>query len=177
MEVQVRVHSVGRPAEAQDDDDALGERLVALVRDAMTRGGAPPAAVVVTGERVDVVPLAPVVEAKMSPAAFLAGLTRHPIGGGTAEAVGLIGTFRVHRAPEDPGVPIVMVFLEWTDCRWWQWRALLETGDLRALRPDTETLLRATDGTAKPARLGGWWSLGRRHAIDLAWQKREPVIH
>jgi hypothetical protein len=174
MDLQVRVQSLARRG---DDDDSLGEYLAALVTDAARRGGAPAAAIVVGSGRVDIVPLAPIAQANVPVPAFLAGLTHSPFGDEPPDAVGLIGTFRMRRKPGDPGVPVAMVFLEWTDCRWWQWRALLDVEAGRAtLREDTETILRAVDGTPKPARLGGWWSLGRRRPVRLEWHRREPIV-
>src|SRR5688572_11421317 len=122
MDIRVRVQSAPRAGDA-DDDDGIGENLVGIVRHALGRGGAPGAGVIVRPDRFDVVPLGPVIQAKMSPSWFLAGLSRTPINGGEVEAVGVIGTFRMRRRQDGtPGIPVAMVFLEWADCRWWQWR-------------------------------------------------------
>jgi hypothetical protein len=176
MELQVRVQSV--PTDGIGSDDALGERLVSLLHGAVQRGGAPASAMVVTPDRIDIVPLRPVVEAKMRPGLFLAGLSRGAFGSEAPIAVGLIGTFTWRRTREDAGIPLVMTFLEWADCRWWQWRALVDPGaSPLAIRHDTETTLRAVDGAARPDGLGGWWSLGRRRPVDLRWRRTDPVVY
>jgi hypothetical protein len=171
MDLQIRVQSVAREGL---DDEALGEQLVRLVRGAQGRGSAAAAAVVVGAERIDIVPLAPIVQARMRPAWFVAGLSRSPFGEVAPDAVGLIGTFRYRRGPDDPGAPIALSFLEWTDCRWWEWRALI---DGTALRDDTETVRRAVDGVPRPDGLGGWWSLGRRRGVAFRWRRSgAPVL-
>jgi hypothetical protein len=87
-------------------------------------------------------------------------------------------------ASDGPGVPVGVVFLEWADCRWWHWRAVLGA-DGRPLEGG-ETLWRAVDGDALPTGVGRWWSLGRLSgnvvqyaapdADDLD-DRPSPVVH
>jgi hypothetical protein len=183
MRIELRIQTLTR--EAAGDDDRVGHRLVTLLRAALDRGAAPPAAVIVRPEQFDLVLLDSLARHHVSPMAFLAALTRSRMDhAGPVEAVGVLGTFRAVRrldgspvpaAPTPPGVPMGMVFLEWGDGRWWHWRSLLEatTADLR---DDTETLSRAVDGSPKPTRLGGWWSLGRRRELGLLMTRTAPEL-
>lgn len=158
------------------DDDALGDRLVDLVRTGVRRGQAPAVAVCVRDDRVDLLALGALAEAKVPPGPFLAGLTRSELAGsGPPLAVGVMGTFQLRRRPGDAGVPVALVFLEWADCRWWQWQTLIEASG-RGLREETEVVARATDGDPKPNRLGGWWSLGRRRAMSVRLERTEPTL-
>lgn len=156
LRLRVRVLT-RRPA---DDDDDEGEHLVSLVTDALGRGGAGAVAVVVRAERTELVEARGVVEAGLSLPMFLAGLTRsEPEGQGLPCAVGLAGRFRLVRS--GGGAPVALAFLEWPDCRWWQWRGVLDARG--ALVPEGETRRRAIDGDSLEGGLGRWWSLGRRH--------------
>ena len=112
MDFSVRVQSMVREV---SDDDATGEKLVEAVRRSLGRGGAPPAAVIVCPERIDLVPLGPVVQANMAIPMFLAGLTRGAFHRGEpVDAVGLVGTFELRQnGPQAVPVPMAMVFLEW----------------------------------------------------------------
>jgi hypothetical protein len=154
------------------DEQALGERLARLVKTALEGGGAPTVAVSVRRERVEIVPLGPIIEAKRHPGRFLCALTRWDSAElGEQECTGIIGRMRMRRSDGDAWVPLAMVFLEWPDGRWWQWKALLDAeGKLLA---DTETINRAIDGLARPAGLGGWWSIGRRENLVLNLERAE----
>lgn len=160
------------------DDDTLGEHLVSVVRRGLVRGGAPPVAVTIRGNRLDMFMLREVVEASVSPQMFLAGLSHSVIpDGDRVDAVAVMGTFRFHhRGRQGPGVPTAMVFLEWGDCRWWQWRGLLEV-DSKTLIEATETRGRAVDGVPKPLRLGGWFSLARRRRLSVKLDWTAPLVH
>ena len=159
------------------DDDALGEQLVDLTLRAVARGSAPPVVACVRERRVDLFPAVEVVRAGFSPNWFAATLTRAtPDDDGPVLAVGLLGTHQMRRRGEQEGVPIALVFLEWADCRWWSWRALV-TADGRGLRDGSELRGRARDGVAKPARLGGWWSRGRRLNVTTHLDRTEGLVH
>lgn len=174
MTLQVQVHTLHR-ALGTDDDERIGAELIALVHRALARGGAPASAVAIRPDRIDIVPMGPLIAAKSPPAMFLAGLTRvgldDPRG---ALAVGVMGRFLLKRHPSDSGVPLAMVFLEWTDCRWWQWRALLAPPG--EIQDETETILRAVDGVPKPPHLGGWWSLARRSQVEFRFERQAPAM-
>ncbi len=173
-ELEIPIHVFQRLDET--DDDALGNRLVSATCGAVERGGAPAAAVAVRSTQFDIIPLLPLVQQQSPIPPFVAGLSTSPTEMGAAEAVGVMGTFRWRRDRSDAGVPIALVFLEWTDCRWWFWRALLQPeGEGLRLREDTETRACAVDGDAKPLGLGGWWSLGRRSNVRIHLQPRSPV--
>lgn len=179
MQLQLRVSSLFRDLSAETDD-GLGERLVEMVRRASDKAEAPPAVAVVRGERLDVVGLAPIVEKKIRPGTFVAGLTRAEMGPSVGDplAVGIIGTVGYRPPGAEARVPMVMVFLEWEDCRWWHWKALLDpaTGDIR---PETETWTCAVEGDPMPQGLGRWWSLGRRMTRRMQFDRwpEAPLVH
>jgi hypothetical protein len=172
--LSLRVHTLGVDQDVTDDDDALGERLTALVRDALARGGAPPAAVVVMDGRVDLILLRPELVGEVPVPMLLGGLSRSIQADRPAvKAVGMIGVFRPRPSTSrPPGVPVAMVFLEWTDCRWWQWRGLIDP-EAGAVLEETETVGRAVDGVPRPRGLGGWWSLGRRRNMAFRLDRHE----
>ena len=160
------------PVEPQELPDAL----ITTLRGSLSKGGAPPAAVVVRGTRLDIAPLQPVAEAGIGIAAFIAALSRSTVDGSDdpVAAVGLIGVFRgdpTHRAA--PPTPVATVFLEWPDGRWTHWRALVDP-DTRAILEETVTTSAATDGDPLPERIGRWWSLGRRRRMTLHLSRTVP---
>lgn len=177
MNTDVRIHSHPR---AIGGDDALGEQLAAAVRSAHSRGGAPPAVFCATASFVHVIPLRPFVEARIGFPGVIASLTQDPpIGVEAPEVVGMIGTFMRHQTPGDAGIPVAIVFAEWTDGRWWHWRANPhgERPDDGAAPPLVDVdVLRAVDGLARPVGLGGWWTLARRTRVRARWTRSEPVI-
>ena len=161
MELQLRVGSSFRD-QRQTTDDELGQYLVGRVKEALERGSAPPSALLVRPERLDCLGLAPVVQAGMNVGRFVSTLTRSRTVEPTGEvlAVGVLGTVQTRPPGGGEQVPMVVVFLEWPDCRWWQWKALL--GPSGELLGATQTLNRAVDGDAMPHGLGRWWSTGRK---------------
>ena len=170
----IQMQTIYRPA-AEESDDDLGRDVVALVRNALSRGSAPGSALVIRNGRLDIIPMGPLVQKKVHIGAFLAGLSRSELtDSGVVLAVGVMGRFRWRYTPEKPQVPVVMVFIEWPDGRWWHWRAVIDQ-DNQSIREDTATMHRAEDGLPKPRSLGGWWSLGRRRnlRVKLAPRKKE----
>lgn len=118
-------------------------------------------------------------EAKIPMAGFMAGLSRSTSPDiGDPIAVGLMGRVNWRRQRKEVGIPVAMVFLEWSDCRWWQWRGLLDAS-LRGIDEETNTVRRAAEGLAKPPHLGGWWSLGRRRGMQVRFEPQaapEPAV-
>ncbi len=178
--LRIQVRSLSRPIGRQGEDDETN-RLVEMVRSAVGRGGAPAMAVVVRPKRVDLVGLSPLLEASSSLPHFFASLTRSTADdGGPPEAVGVVGAVRTKVARGGPGIPTALVFLEWADCRWWQWRCLMGD-DGAGLRGETETVRCAAEGDALPKGLGRWWSLGRRLSLEAHFRRIEvtadEVVH
>ena len=166
------MQTIYRP-EGEDSDDVVGRDITALVRNALARGAAPGSALVLRAGRLDIIPMGPLVQKKVHIGAFLAGLSRSVLTeAGGAMAVGVMGRFRWRYAPNKEQVPVVMVFIEWPDGRWWHWRAVIDESN-KAVREDTATLHRAEDGLAKPRSLGGWWSLGRRRKLNVKLAPRQ----
>jgi hypothetical protein len=158
-------------ARRPSDDDAEGEHLASLVRSAVERGAAAPIAVVIRAERTELIELRPVVEAGVPLPMFVAGLTRsEPEGFGLPLAVGLAGRFRAWTPTG--GAPVALAFLEWPDCRWWQWRAVVDAAG--RLVPDSETRHRAVDGDGLAGGLGRWWSAGRRRGNVVRFSLPDP---
>lgn len=171
MELSLRVGSSFLDL-ADASDDAIGETLVGRVRRALMHGEAPSAAVIVRPERLDVIGLGPIVEQDLGVGRFLSTLTRsrtrEPVG--DVLAVGIVGTVRLAPPTGGERVPLALVFLEWPDCRWWEWKALLDPTDGHLLE-QTETRLRAVDGDAMPPGLGRWWSTGRHLRGDVLFDR------
>lgn len=168
--VQLRLH-VRTMARPSAEDDPSGEHLVSLVREATARGNRGAAAVVLRDTRVEIIDLASMSEAKIPLAHFLAALSRSEVEGfGPARAVGLVG--RMQRRTREGGVPVALAFLEWSDCRWWQWIALL--GADGQIVTDSETRRRAADGDPLPQGLGRWWTLGRRTKARVQYGPAAP---
>jgi hypothetical protein len=180
-EVRLNVQSLRRASAA--DDESLGRLLVSLVEGTVERSGAAPSVAVAVGrDRVDLVPLVPLVRERVDVRGFVAGLTRSELAGaGPIEAVGLMGSFEWRSRGQARGAPLALVFLEWTDCRWWHWRALFDA-EHEGLVAGTGTVTSASDGCPKPDALGGWWSLGRRRNLKLKLERVPgeppgPVVH
>lgn len=176
-------HAVPRPVE----DEQEGQRLVGWVRDAVKARRAPPAAVVLRPEKTEILPLAPVAQARVPAPRFLGALTRSTSeDSGLPYAVGVIGVLRARRAGEPKGaptVPMAVVFLEWGDNRWWYWRAVVdpETG---VVLDDSAVIASAVDGDPMPPAFGRWWALARRANLGLHLSRRKddsegtaPVVH
>jgi hypothetical protein len=129
-------------------------------------------AVALREDRLDLISLAPVVEAKLPVQRFIAGLTRSTAeGAGDVDAVGVIGVVQARQTGETP-VPVAMAFLEWPDGRWWHWRALIGLDGTHIL-DDSETLNRAVDGDPLPSNFGRWWSLGRKGRFNVHLKRFE----
>ena len=141
-----------------------------MVRDAFRRtpqGPAPAAVVVRDDATVDLIPLSPALVRDSPLPMLLAGLSRSVLEDRAAIAVGVIGRFRMERRTPSGtvGVPVLLSFLEWSDCRWVSWRLVLGADDQPV--DDGESWHRAADGDPLPAGLGRWWSLGRRTGATL----------
>lgn len=164
---RIRIGSLPRGEPLPDEGE--GERLRDLLLGALSRGPAPPAAVVLRERRLDLLELAHARVASLH--TLLAGLTRSVVPDGSAvEAVGLVGVFAPSPAAAAPeparsAAGIALAFLEWEDGRWWSWRAAALPGG--GVREDTVTVGRAVDGDRLPDGLGRWWSLGRRARMRL----------
>ena len=159
-------------------DDALGEALVALVREAIHKGRAPTVAAIPRPDQLDILQLHPLAQEGVPLQPLLAGLTRaqiHPPVGDPI-ALGIMG--KVLWGPKGTQrVPMALVFLEWQDCRWWMWRALLDPSD-ETIQPHTETTTQAIQGDPMPPGLGRWWSLGRRLPNRMTLSRATaPVVH
>ena len=168
MTLKLRSQSMPRPAAHEPSEE--GQALVRLVREALGRGGAPAAAVVLREGQTELIYLAPLGEQRLSVGRFLAGLTQSRLDDGEpAQAVGLIGRFGLQ---QPSGVSIVQVFMEWPDCSWWHWRALVDGEG--AIREETATERCAQLGDALPQGLGRWWSAARRGRLQLALHRSAP---
>jgi hypothetical protein len=175
MELSVRVASVFQDTTVLSDE-ALGQELAERVRKAVERRQAPTVALIARPERLDFVGLRTVVEEQLPVQRFIAGLTRaHVDAVGAASAVGVMGTVGA-RTPDGSGrVPMAVVFLEWPDCRWWYWRALVDPVE-QVLRADTETVRRAVDGDPLPSGFGRWWTVGRHLRRSLRFDGWPPEV-
>jgi hypothetical protein len=162
VHLRLPIRVLARPA---TDDEACGEHLAGIVQDAIGRGSRGAVAVAVREQRLELIELRGVMEAGVAVPMFLAGLTRSsPEGFGPPLAVGLAGRFQFRSGPasaaSSPPSPVAVAFLEWPDCRWWQWTVMLDSAG--QILPDSDMRRRAVDGDPLPGGLGRWWTLGRR---------------
>ena len=180
-ESTLRFHTLRDPA--PQADEPLARYLVQQVREAIPRKQAGPAVVMARGDRAEVIGIRELRGPDLPPTPdAIALMTRASFPDGAAvRAIGLMGVYGYRARPEDPAVPTALVFIEWTDGRWWQWRALIDPSDARLLT-ETETVLRAVDGLPRPNGLGGWWTRGRRLGGRPVFRKQAPqqtsdVVH
>lgn len=169
----VRVHRTRPPPAAADadPDEHLHRWLADLVRDARSRApeGPAPAAVVVRDDgAVELLPLSADLLRGVSLPVLLAGLSRSELESRRAVAVGLVGRFVWRPGAATVGIPVLLAFLEWPDCRWASWRWFLR-GD------EEESWGRATEGDPLPDGLGRWWTLGRRTGALVRFAPAELV--
>jgi hypothetical protein len=156
-QIALRVQSIRRP------DEPLGEEaevrgLCAIVRRGVAGDGAPLVGVAIRSTHIDLIDLDPVRDSGLPLRRFLAGLTLQRDGRGTHPvAVGLLGV--VETGTADPAAR-ALVFLEWSDGRWWHWRARVDQGE-GCVVAGTEGVQQASQGDALPKGLGGWWAMGR----------------
>jgi hypothetical protein len=167
---EVTVHNLPIDVAWWPDEDRLGEHLRGVVVSALARGGAPTAFVVARRSTLHLIPAQPLVDQKQDLSIFLAGLARWNDEAGPPEAVGVLGRVQVRRG-DAPWMPLALVFLEWPDGRWWEWRAPLDAAGV--MRPDAQVRGRAVDGLPRPSGLGGWWRLSRLREPDLGLRKVE----
>lgn len=170
-ELKVRVHAL--PRASLPADLGLGEALVARLEASIAAGRTGMVALVVRPDVIEQIGLGAVREAGLPVPWFLAALSRtQTMSGGPVEAVGIAGRAALRPRPDAPAVPMATVFLEWSDNRWWQWQALVDAeGRLRA---DTARVRLAEAGDPMPARLGRWWSMGRRGNVTARLDPTPP---
>lgn len=165
---------VQRIPHASSGDDALGAALKERVVGALETGAVAPMAVVCRHAHIDLVPVYHLRERHIAVDAFLASMSRVVSESDDVLAVGLAGRFRA-RLPGTGAkrAPVALVFLEWTDCRWWLWRSLIDP-DGHLVEAAGETF-RAVDGDPLPAGLGRWWSIGRRRRLTVRFSVDEQA--
>jgi len=156
-QIALRVQSIRRP------DEPLGEEaeargLCAIVRRGVSGEGAPLVGVAIRSSHIDLIDLDPVRDSGIPLHRFLAGLTLQRDGRGLGPvAVGLLGVAEVRPGKTPPNA---VVFLEWSDGRWWHWGAQVDHG-AGCVMAETEVFKQASHGDPLPKGLGGWWALGR----------------
>jgi hypothetical protein len=177
--MQLRIRSADRGPLA--DEAVLRAWLVGLVtRTLDDKGGLPSGAVIVRSDSVDVADLRPVVQARHPLQLFLAGMAGTETARGRAEAVGVVGRFGLRRRGAKQPVHVALVFVEWSDGRWWQWQALLAQ-DGASLLDDTLIEREAELGDPLPDGLGRWWTLARRRNLRVRLEAHAPdpapIVH
>lgn len=153
--IRVRVTIARRDPEfAAADDEGFGRGLLERVLKASPQGPMPPA-VLLLGEDVRIVYVAPLLAAAKDRHRVLASLAGQP----GVEAIAVLGRFTQRQKGMEPR-PIAGVFVEWQDGRWWaSWRPVEPSG--RLIPTDEDEVLRAVDGRPRPGGLGGWFSRAR----------------
>ncbi|MBN2798472.1 MAG: hypothetical protein JXX28_04930 [Deltaproteobacteria bacterium] len=174
LPARFQVHSLSLDPDLSDE--AAGRALVSAVIQNLARtGGAPSVALAVHLARVDLFPLAQIGVARAELDGFLGALSRAEVDGeASVRAVGLMGSFRWEQRGRAPA-EVAMVFLEWGDCRWWHWRALL-TADRRGVVEGSALFTSAVEGDPKPPQLGTWWSRGRRQGLSLRLDRQPRLV-
>ena len=169
IEVQVRIGSRSRDVELfPRQDDALGERLAEMVRSTLLRGVPPPAVVVLRPDRVDLVDLRTIIEARLQVHRFIAATA----GQDEVEAVALLAVVDLREAGRPVG-HTGMVFVEWPDNRWWHGYFLLSQA-FQPLDDMPMVLRRAVDGLPRPEGFGGWFSRARFERLKLQLREISP---
>ncbi len=167
--IQLRVSVRQRdPVAFPAEDEALGARLSEMVLKALDRGVPPPALLVVRPAQVELLDLRPILGAGHSVQRFLASAA----GQDEVEAVALLAVLNTLERGQPVGRAAV-VFVEWPDNRWWHGYFLLNQG-FKALEDMPQVVRRATDGTPRPAGLGGWFSKARFHRLKLQLRRLDP---
>jgi hypothetical protein len=94
--------------------------------------------------------------------------------------VGVVGRFGLRRRGAKQPVHVALVFVEWSDGRWWQWQALLAQ-DGASLLDDTLIEREAELGDPLPDGLGRWWTLARRRNLRVRLEAHAPdpapIVH
>ena len=165
------------PRQPEIDAQREGQHLAHMVQRALQRRVPAPVAVLVRSDRTDLLDLRSVVAAKHSIHAFIAGLSRSKLDqnpDSTVVAVGVAGRFTTRQRNAKVSTPVALAFLEWSDCRWWQWQGLLDGND--ALVPDSAIERSAEAGDPLPMGLGRWWTLGRKRRLQVHYRRVEPVV-
>lgn len=165
--IPLRVHSSPRDRDRfPDDDDALGESLLAMVLDKLPQGRPAPGMLVLRGDTVEQVELGPLIAAgPFHRQRMMAAFAARP----DAECAALLGVLpiRFARAPEP--LPAAVVYIEWPDNRWWTaWRLISE--DHKPLGEEA-VIRRAVDGWPMPGGVGGWYALARREQLRLRLER------
>ena len=169
--VQLKVRALSW-SENGDAGLEAGPCLSQILVKALKEGQCPPVTVTIRGDRAELIGLADIHRAQLRVPHFLASLSRSRTADGEADAVGLMGVFRQSGLGEPTnGSPVAIVFLEWGDCSWWFWRALVAPDG--TLLPETVTVSSAAEGDPMPGKMGRWWSFGRRAKIRVGFQRTE----
>jgi hypothetical protein len=165
--IPLRVHSTPRDRDRfPEEDEPLGESLLAMVLARLPAERPAPAMLVLRGDVVEQVELGPILTAAPPHRSrMMAAFAARP----DAECAALIGVLpiRLGRSPEP--MPAAVVFIEWPDNRWWtSWRLLSEAN---APLGDESVIRRAVDGWPKPGGVGGWFALARREQLRLRLER------
>jgi hypothetical protein len=151
-------------------DEALGHSLFGMVCTGLERGLPRPTLLVLRPDQVDQFDLGglnsatPPIRERM--VAAMAGLE------GT-ECVALVGALRVRAPGAREPQRAVVVFIEWSDNRWWTaWQAVDSNNRLAG---DEPVLRAAVDGWARPNGVGGWFARARREGLRLRTQSEQDL--
>lgn len=163
------------PARFPSADEPLGRSLFGMACGGLERGLPRPTLLVLRPDQVDQFDLgglgsaAPPIRERMVSA--MAGLDG-------AECVALVGALRVRAPGAREPQRAVVVFIEWSDNRWWTaWQAV---DDKHQLVGDEPVVRAAVDGWARPNGVGGWFARARREGLRLRTQsdtELEATVH
>lgn len=142
--------------------DELGQALMTVLEGHAAEGRmVRPTGFAISDQMVEHYDLLPVIQSGHDVHRFVSSIAGQP---GT-EIVALAGVLGVRMGRMKESSPALVVFLEWTDGRWWNGLRML---DNKALREDWPTRVRrAEDGWPRPNGLGGWWTRSRVQNLRL----------
>ncbi len=168
--IRLRVRTFPRVPIFPLEDDALGERLWSDLIERLARSPVRPAAIMLRGEVAHVVDLAPLTEEPRLAHQRVAGLCA--VEG--VEALALVGPlFRRRRG--GAAERFAVVFVEWTDGRWWFGQRRLT--DAGSIFPGSEDeIQRAVDGAPRPGGLGGWFSRARFENMKTSFESADEGL-
>ena len=168
--IQLRVRTLPRQPIFPTEDDALGERLWSTLNERLDKGPSRPSAVMLRGDVVHVVDLAPLTAEPRLAHQRVSGLCA--VEG--VEALALVGPL-FRRRRQGPVERYAVVFVEWADGRWWfTQRRLTEAG---GVFPGSEAeTWRAVEGASRPGGLGGWFTRARFENMKTTFESLDDGL-
>ncbi|MBM4390228.1 MAG: hypothetical protein FJ090_03830 [Deltaproteobacteria bacterium] len=169
--MKLRISHLSRQPRFCGDDDALGAEVWSELDRHLQRGVPRPAVLTIFPEVVQVVDLSPLLIAVPDHHRAVSSFASQ----NGAEAIALAGVLLRRRAGAVLGRDAV-VFIEWSDGRWWWCRRPLGVPGTPVADAD-DTVERAVEGAAKPMGLGGWFGRARFEQMRIQLDGRPGEVN